>query len=111
MTGTWHSLRCCGRFDGLAIVGHTRTEHFAHATHRAAAPRPRAVARPAAPPPAPVRPRMAPPTKTLMVVPSKARRLRAELATLRAAPGREAAQRRAAIKRQLEQLASKENHR
>ena len=128
-------IRCTARFDGLEIVGPTRTEHYARGplVHRAAAPvAPRARPRkPAAPPkPLPGTHRVAPPKKAptplldaarargpkvepVMVSPRAVRRaaLRAELASIRLAPGIEAARRRAQIKRQLEQLASKENHR
>ena len=127
-------IRCTARFDGLEI-GPSHTEYFARGplTRRAVAPAPVAP-----PPPRPRKPTkptpprapspriddgharvLLPPTAAakrhpspkLVLVPSKARQLRGELAGLRGVAGVEAARRRAQIKRQLEQLASKENHR
>lgn len=129
--GTWHSLRCTSRFDGLGLVGPVRTTYARGplTRHAAAPPKPR----PRKPAPVTRKPRapeppindgharvLLPPTAAAkrhpspapaMVNPRAQKRaaLRAELDSLRNAPGPAAAQRRAAIRRALAKL--EENHR
>ena len=118
MIGTWHSLKCCARFDGLAIDARTVSTTYTRGplTRRAVAPAPVAPSapRPKKPAPAPKKKplslppthRVPPPKTRLMVSPRAAKRaaLRAELASIRTAPGLAAAQRRAAIRRALAKL-------
>lgn len=122
--GTWHSLRCTSRFDGLGLVGPVRTTYArGPVTRRAAAPAPAAPPAPRPRKPAPVVSKPATVRASLAdgfgcdpdgshglsgsglgqraVGPVSRRDLRRELESLRGKAGPLAAQRRAMLKRKL----------